>query len=90
MELKSMQQHSQNNSTVLVFQKYPPEVINSAVTPYNHLSHRSKKKTVTSMYVVQKVFKDTSFLKVAFSQKILKNFFVAKINIPNHYPEQKI
>jgi len=33
-----MQQHSQNNSTVLVFQKYPLEVINSAVTPYNHLS----------------------------------------------------
>jgi hypothetical protein len=29
-------------------------------------------------------------LKVALSQKILKNFFVAKINIPNHYPEQKI
>merc|ERR1712008_612746 len=41
MELKSMQQHSQNNSTVLVFQKYPPEVINSAVTPYNHLSHQT-------------------------------------------------
>ena len=45
MELKSMQQHSQNNSTVLVFQKYPPEVINSAVTPYNHLSSKKAKKT---------------------------------------------
>ena len=31
-----------------------------------------------------------SELKVALSQKILKNFFIAKINIPNHYPEQKI
>ena len=47
MELKSMQQHSQNNSTVLVFQKYPPEVINSAVTPYNHLSNQSKKAKKT-------------------------------------------
>ena len=29
-------------------------------------------------------------LKVALSQKRLENFFVARINIPNHYPEQKI
>jgi hypothetical protein len=29
-------------------------------------------------------------LKVAFSQKRLENFFAARINIPNHYPEQKI
>ena len=29
-------------------------------------------------------------LKVALSQKILENFYVANINIPNHYPEQKI
>jgi hypothetical protein len=29
-------------------------------------------------------------LKVALSQKMLKNFFVARINIPNPYPEQKI
>ena len=28
--------------------------------------------------------------KVAFSQKRLEDVFVAKINIPNHYPEQKI
>ena len=61
MELKSMQQHSQNNSTVLVFQKYPPEVINSAVTPYNHLSSKKAKKNRTSMYDVQKVFKGPSF-----------------------------
>ena len=40
IELRSMQQH-QNNT--VVFQKYPPEVINSAVTPYNHLSNPSKK-----------------------------------------------
>ena len=51
MELKSMQQHSQNNSTVLVFQKYPPEVINSSVTPYNHLSHQSKKAKNINNYV---------------------------------------
>ena len=51
MELKSMQQHSQNNSTVLVFQKYPPEVINSAVTPYNHLSHQSKKAKNKNIFV---------------------------------------
>ena len=31
-----------------------------------------------------------SALKVALSQKILKNFFVARINIPNRYPQQKI
>ena len=29
-------------------------------------------------------------LKVALSQKRLENFFVARINIPNHSPEQKI
>ena len=29
-------------------------------------------------------------LKVALSQKILENFYIANINIPNHYPEQKI
>ena len=51
MELKSMQQHSQNNSTVLVFQKYPPEVINSSVTPYNHLSHQSKKAKNKNIFV---------------------------------------
>ena len=29
-------------------------------------------------------------LKVALSQKRPDTFFVARINIPNHYPEQKI
>ena len=29
-------------------------------------------------------------LKVALSQKILEDFYLSKINIPNHYPEQKI
>ena len=29
-------------------------------------------------------------LKVALSQKILENFYISKINSPNHYPEQKI
>ena len=29
-------------------------------------------------------------LKVASSQKILDNFYIYNINIPNHYPEQKI
>ena len=29
-------------------------------------------------------------LKVALSQKILENFYISNINIPNHYPEQKI
>ena len=29
-------------------------------------------------------------LKVALSQKRLEDFYIAKINIPNHYPEQKI
>ena len=29
-------------------------------------------------------------VKVALSQKILVNFYVSNINIPNHYPEQKI
>ena len=29
-------------------------------------------------------------VKVALSQKILENFYVSNINIPNHYPEQKI
>ena len=30
------------------------------------------------------------FLKVALSQKILESFYVSDINIPNHYPDQKI
>ena len=29
-------------------------------------------------------------LKVALNQKILEKFYFSKINIPNHYPEQKI
>ena len=29
-------------------------------------------------------------LKVALSQKILEDFYYSKINIPYHYPEQKI
>ena len=29
-------------------------------------------------------------LKVALSQEILETFHVSNINIPNHYPEQKI
>jgi hypothetical protein len=29
-------------------------------------------------------------LKVALSQKRLDDFYISKINIPNHYPEQKI
>ena len=29
-------------------------------------------------------------LKVALSQKILENFYISNIDIPNHYPEQKI
>ena len=34
--------------------------------------------------------KNSTLLKVALSQKILENFYIAYINIPNHYPEQKI
>ena len=33
---------------------------------------------------------DMVLLKVALSQKILVNFYISNINIPNHYPEQKI
>ena len=29
-------------------------------------------------------------LKVALSQKILENFYLSNMNIPSHYPEQKI
>jgi hypothetical protein len=29
-------------------------------------------------------------VKVALSQKRLEDFYIARINIPNHYPEQKI
>ena len=32
----------------------------------------------------------TLILKVALSRKILENFYISKIKIPNHYPEQKI
>ena len=31
-----------------------------------------------------------NILKVALSQKILENFYISNVNIPNHYPEQKI
>ena len=34
--------------------------------------------------------KNMIYLKVALSQKILENFSIANINIPNHYPGQKI
>ena len=29
-------------------------------------------------------------LKLALSQKMLEKFYISNINIPNHYPEQKI
>jgi hypothetical protein len=32
----------------------------------------------------------TGALKMAVSQKILENVYFSKINIPNHYLEQKI
>ena len=31
-----------------------------------------------------------NYLKVALSQKILENFYISNIDIPNHNPEQKI
>ena len=30
------------------------------------------------------------YLKVVLSQKILEDFYFSEIDIPNHYPEQKI
>ena len=33
---------------------------------------------------------DSKLLKVALSQKILEKFYISNINIPDHYPEQKI
>ena len=33
---------------------------------------------------------EVALLKVALSQKIVDNFYIAKLNIPNHYPGQKI
>ena len=33
---------------------------------------------------------DRNWLKVALSQKILENIYIANINIPYRYPEQKI
>jgi hypothetical protein len=33
---------------------------------------------------------EPSLLKVALRQKILENIYFSKINIPNHYPQQKI
>ena len=29
-------------------------------------------------------------VQMALSQKILESFYISNINIPNHYPEQKI
>jgi hypothetical protein len=54
--------------------------------PISNLSKKSIAFCTCGFFLVIGVF----VLKVALSQKILKNFFVAKINIPNHYPEQKI
>ena len=34
--------------------------------------------------------KQQNKLNVALSQKVLDNFYLSKINIPNHYPEQNI
>ena len=34
--------------------------------------------------------REKNVLKVALSQKRPEDFYIAKINIPNHYPEQKI
>ena len=58
------------------------------------LLHLSNKFLIKQNYppLIHKVefWHQNHCLKVALRQKILKNCFVAKINIPNHYPEQKI
>ena len=38
----------------------------------------------------EKIDPTLNLLKVALSQKILENFYITNINIPNHYAEQKI
>ena len=50
----------------------------------------------TARYVIifnSKLFRGffaINVLKVVLSQKVLGNFYIANINIPNHYPVQKI
>ena len=44
------------------------------------------------IFYIMNVDKKSTYLDYlkALSQKILENFYVSNINIPNHYPEQKI
>ena len=49
--------------------------------------------TVNFLFIIAhpigKVLSLHNWLKMAFSQKTLENFYIANINIPNHYPEYK-
>ena len=51
-----------------------------------------KKYVSTSLIMFYAEYKTLklSKLKVTLSQKSLEDFYIAKINISNHYPEQKI
>ena len=62
------------------------------VTLVSKPPEKRKKRALPKLVVKETVASKARryVLKVALSQKVLKNFFVAKINIPNHYPEQKI
>ena len=48
-------------------------------------TRQEKKRSLTHLCVAMNVF-----YKVALIQKRLEDFYFSKINIPNHYPEQKI
>ena len=60
------------------------------VTLVSKPPEKRKKRALPKLVVKETVASKARryVLKVALSQKVLKNFFVAKINIPNHYPEQ--
>ena len=62
------------------------------VTLVSKPPEKRKKRALPKLVVKETVASKARryVLKVTLSQKVLKNFFVAKINIPNHYPEQKI
>ena len=59
------------------------------VTLVSKPPEKRKKRALPKLVVKETVASKARryVLKVALSQKVLKNFFVAKINIPSNYPE---
>ena len=57
---------------------------------HGHQQDGTRDQLCCSFLILKQIKTIFGLLKVAFSQKMLENFYVSNMNIPIHYPEQKI